>query len=236
MHHDLLISHKPNALVFDYQWPLTIMPEVNKIVYKKYDFVNFAVSLSLKKGFHDSIQAIAIVKKKYPNVKLNLVGGGDSNTKQELDSLIDSLDVKDNVVFTSFFEKQKDMFQHIQNSRFAVLPCKIDNISGTMLQAMYYELPLVVYNTPGTPSLNKDKECVLISELSNVESLADNMLLLMDDPQKANNLLQNAKMHMSDTTDNDKKVDRLVLDYKAIIEHYHNNTDIPHHLLFNLNS
>lgn len=236
MHHNLLISHKPNAIVLDYQWPSKKLPEVIEIADKKYDFVNFAAGLSFNKGFHDSIRALAIVKRKYPNVKLNLIGGDGANVKNELESLIESLNLKDNVEFTSFFEKQEDMFQHLQYSRFAVLPCKMDNISGTMIQSMHYGLPLVVYETPGTPSFNKDKECVLISKHSDVESLAANMLILMDNPQKAESLRQNAKEYMSKSTDNVKKVDRLVSDYRAIIEHYHQNTVIPQNLLFNLDN
>jgi glycosyltransferase involved in cell wall biosynthesis len=234
MHYNLLLKNKPDAIVFDFNWPTEKLPAVKPIEEKIYDFVNFAAGLSLNKGFHDSIQALAIVKKRYPNVKLNLVGGGDSDAKQELEFLIKSLELKHNVVFTSFFEKQEDMFQHLQYSRFAVLPCKMDNISGTMLQAMYYGLPLVVYKTTGTPSLNKDNECVLISEHSDVKSLAENMLLLMENPHKAQSLRQNAREYMNKTADNDKIVGRLVADYKAIIEHYRQNIAIPQDLLFKL--
>lgn len=233
MHYDLLRKIRPDAFIFDFYFPSNKLPEVNNVSEKQFDFVNFAMGLSFNKGFHDSIQALAIVKKKYPNVKLNLVGGGELTIRQELESLVESLNLEHSIVFTPSFEKQEDMFQHLQYSRFAVLPCKMDNISGTMTQAMHYGLPLVVYKTPGTPSLNKYNESVLIAEHSNVESLAANMLLLMDNPQKAESLRRNAKVYMNNKTDNDKIVGRLVDDYRAIINHYHQNTPVPYDLLFN---
>lgn len=234
MHHDLLLSHKPSAYVFDFKWPGRKLPEVNKIKNKKYDFVNFAQAFRHIKGFQDSIEALSIVKKKYPNVMLNLIGGDVSNMKQKLETLVESLGLKENVVFTPFFEKQADMFQHLQYSRFAVLPCKMDHIAGTMLQSMHYGLPLVVYETSGTPSLNKDKETVLISEHSNVESLAKNMLLLMDNPVKAEELRNNAFDYRSKTADNGENTKKMILDYHAIINHYNHKTIIPENLLFNL--
>ena len=231
MHHDLLLNDNPKANVFALSWCASELPKV-KSLSKEYDFVNFAAGLSLKKGFHDSIRALALVKEKYPEVKLNLVGGASPEVKNELLSLINSLGLHDNVVFTPFFKKQEDMFQHIQKSHFAVLPCKMDIISGTMSQSMYYGLPLVVYKTTGTPQLNINKECVLISELSNIESLAQNMLLLMDNPEKAAELKKNAQEYIKDFHNNKKATDDLIASYHAIINHQHRGAVIPKRLLF----
>ena len=232
MHHDLLLKDNPDAIVFSLSWCSSNLPDV-KALDKEYDFVNFAAQLSIQKGFHDSIRALALVKEKYPEVSLNLVGG-NSDVKIELESLVNSLGLRNNVTFTPFFEKQEDMFQHIQKSRFAVLPCMIDIISGTMTQSMYYGLPLVVYKTTGTPKFNVKKECVLISEINNIESLAQNMLLLLDNPEKAAQLKKNAREYILDAKDNKKITDNLIADYHAIIAHYHNGTAIPEELLFDL--
>ena len=58
---------------------------------------------------------------------------------------------------------------------------------------MYYEMPVVVYKTAGTPTLNEEKECVLIADMENVKQLAEKMLLLLDDEKKASELCKNAK-------------------------------------------
>lgn len=220
-----------NKTAYNFHWKLgNIFPEFD-IKEKRYDFVNFAMAMSLKKGFHDSVKALAIVKQKYPNVKLNLIGGGEEAVKQELEALIAEHELQDNVEFTPFFTLQEDLFRHIQYSRFAVLPCKIDFIPGTIRQSMHYGLPVVCYETAGTPTLNNDSPCVLIAENSNIEDLASKMLLLMNDEKKANDLRANAKALSDSKRDDAGIISQIVENFKAIIAHYNNGTPIPSELI-----
>ena len=136
-HYDLLRELVPEVSIFKFGFPSKGVLLEPTPCEKKYDFVNFALGMSAKKGFTDAIEAVAIVKKSFPNVTLNLVGGGSVEEKVKLAKMAEELGVKDNVIFTPFFEKQSDLFRHIQQSRFALLPCKMDNVSGTMMQAMH---------------------------------------------------------------------------------------------------
>ena len=236
MHFDLLQQFAPHALIFKYGYPTKGLLMNPTPTDKEYDFVNFALTLDLRKGAQDSIKALSIVKQKYPNVKLNLVGGCNSDNRKELNDLIHSLDLKNNVIFTPFFEKQSDLFHHIQKSRFAVLPCKLDNISGTMTQSMQLGLPLVVYKTSGTPLLNREKECALIAGKGNIEELAQHMLTLMDCPEKAEMLAQNAReFQVKQAEYNRGNGDRLVANMRAVIENYRKGVPIPQEQLFDPN-
>lgn len=234
MHYDLLRKIAPDVNIFRYGFPskgilLNPTPTV-----KEYEFVNFAVWMSSKKGFPDAIEATAIVKEKYPNVKVNLVGGGSEETKKELAAMAERLGVKENIVFTPFFEKHSDLLLHIQKSRFALLPSKMDNTSGTMNQAMQLGLPIVVYKTTGTPSFNREKQCALIAEHSNVQDLATQMLKLMDSPELAETLRVNAREFQ------EKKAaaarlngERLIATVKAVIDNNKEGKEIPEELFFN---
>lgn len=230
MHYQLLRQMNPDA--YNFKWSFGyIYPEVRSSE-KLYDFVNFAMTMNSMKGFPDSIQALAIVKKEFPNATLNLVGGGTREYKEELVQMADRLGLHDSVTFTPFFEKQEDMFHHIQSSRFALLPCKIDSISGTMVQAMHYGFPMICYHTAGTPLLNENKECVLIAENSNVDDLADKMLLLLRDEQKAKALAINAKEYFSLKWGDDQRIRRQMVDnFRAVIANYREGTPIPKELL-----
>ena len=233
-HYDLLKAIAPECYIFKFGFPskgILLEPTPTE---KEYDFVNFAMGMSSKKGFTDAIEATAILKKKYQEVKLNLVGGGSMEQKAALEKMAEQLGVKDNVIFTPFFEKKSDLFLHIQKSRFAVLPCKMDNTSGTMTQAMQLGLPLVVYKTTGTPSFNREKECALIAEHSNVEDLAAKMLVLMSDSEKAELLRKNAREFQEKRAAyNRGNGERLVANFHAIIKNYRNGTPIPKEQLFN---
>ena len=231
MHRDLLLSMRPDAYVFHWSAD-TSYPEVKKISQKKYDFVNYAMGMTPKKGFPDVIEALAIVSKSYPSVKLNLVGGGSVEDKNSLMKLAERLGVSQNIVMTPFFEKQEDLFQHLQNSRFAVLPCKMDYIAGTMIQSMHYGLPLVVYETSGTPTLNSDGECVLIANNSNVKDLADKMLIMLDNPDKAEQMAERAKEFERRRTDRKKTVQEIVDVSRAVIDYVNNGVEIPKELIY----
>lgn len=232
VHRQLLLNNNPNAIIFDYHFPVDVLPKVKECD-KIYDFVNFALQLDSRKGAQDTVKALAIVKKQFPNVKLNFVGRCDAVQREELNVLIYELDLMDNIEFTPFFEKQIDMFQHIQKSKNAVLPCKLDFISGTQFQSMYYGLPLVVYKTAGTVTLNKNKECVLIAELEDVNDLAKKMLILMSDDIRREKLKQNAmEMAIAEKEEDNSVVEHLVDNYKLIIDHYYNGKVIPDDKLF----
>ena len=233
-HYDLLKVMRPDATIFKFGYPSGGKMHDPVETEKLYDFVNFALIHDSRKGTPDSIRALAIVKQKFPNVTLNIVGGCDEGMRLKLENLINDLSLKENVVFTPFFEQRKDVLLHIQKSRFAVLPCKMDHISGTMNQSMQLGLPLVVYKTTGTPLFNRKKECALIAEKDNVEELANHMITLMEHPEKAELLARNARDYqeiiMNQKTQNGA---HLVANFKAIIDNFHNDSPIPQEQLFN---
>lgn len=175
--------------------------------------------------------ALAIVKKTHPNVKLNLVGSPTPQDEKLYHDLVAEFDLKENVVFTPSFELQKDVFQHIQKARFALLPYKLDYISSTTWQAMYYEMPVICYKTMGTPTINADKECILIAEMENVESLAEKMLVLLENPDKADELRKNAKQLVDNRNDGIKITNEIVRNFRAIVNNYNNGTPIPEEYL-----
>ena len=233
-HYHLLKQLGYNHYIFSFQWP-TARDSFNPIPCDKkhFDFINFALHMSREKGFHDSIEALAIVNKKYPNVTLDLVDGGNDVVRAELKKMIKDLGLENNVTFTPFFAERNDLFQHLQQVRFAVLPCKVDHISGTQIQSMQYGLPMVCYKTTGTPTLNKERECVLIAELNDVEDLAEKMLLLMDNPAKAQELRTNAlEFSKKRLQKSEENMPRLVENFKAIINNYKSGTPIPESQLF----
>lgn len=233
LHYELVKKINPNAIVFDFQYPRKRLPDIPDVA-KEVDFINFAFELSEAKGAQDCIKALAIVKKKYPNVKMDLTGGCSEATKQELLCLVSELNLKENVTFTPFFEVRDDMFQHMKSARFAVLPIKYDNISGTVMQAMRYGLPTVTNVRPGTLKVNESSECLLLANVGDVEMLAEKMLVLMDDPEKADILKKNGEEYMYNFEHaEDHAAEKIVRDFHAIIENFCKQTPIPLELICN---
>jgi len=232
IHRDLVLHNNPNAIVFYYTFPQKPLEKISNVI-KKYDFVFFAAGVTKHKGIEDTIQALALVKKEYPEVTLNIVGSCDINYKKYLEKMIVELKLKNNIEFTDYFPKQSDMHKHIQQAKYAVLPVKLDVISGAIIEAMQIGLPVITYKTTGTPTLNKYGEAVLISDIDDINSLAQNMLRVIKEPGLVQKMLNNSKIFIEREYNNTAIIDGLVNIYNAVYKHYYENEPIPNELLFN---
>lgn len=229
-HGDLIHKINPHVNVLKYSWPTMRFSDISEPE-KRFDFVNFAFSMDSRKGDEDSIRALAIVKKTFPDVTLNITGGYSPDRKKYLEKIIDELELNENISFTPFFENHDDMLRHVMQSRFAVLPIKLDLVSTTVKEAMFYKMPVVTNATKGTPSLNKEKTRVLLAEIENIDSLAEKMLQVMQNPNLAELLKKNAHEYIVQQQENNaKKVDDLMHVLNAIYDNKHYQTPIPKNL------
>jgi glycosyltransferase involved in cell wall biosynthesis len=234
MHRDLILRNNPDAVVlrvkFCKQQP---MPACARV--KLYDFVFFAAYILNGKGIEDAILALAKVKKFKNDVTLNVVGGCSPQYKGHLMELIGALDLIENIKFNGYFPLQSDMFKHIQHASFAVLPIKLDDVPSTVIEAMFLDIPVVTYKTSGTPYLNRDVPCVLLAEIGDIDTLATQMIKLLESPSLAHTLRCNAKEFVKIEYDSAVCAQRIARNYKAVVEHYHHNKPIPDDLLFDVN-
>lgn len=221
-----------NKTAINFMWRLgNILPNVKPLP-KEFDFVIFAMHVIPSKGYTDIVDAMNIVHKNKSNVTLNIIGDGTPEYMDELRNLIKNYGLEENVSFTPTFSDQSELFQHLQRSKYAVLPCKLDSIASTIRQAMYYELPVVCYQTMGTITLNQNKECVLIAKNGDVSDLAEKMLILLNDEEKATELRKNAKEYTSRWNDDEKITTQMVDNFRAIVANYRYGTPVPERLQY----
>ena len=231
-HRDLVLKYRPDGIIFKLVFPYKEFPKI-KEVEKKFDFVYFAQMVSVKKGVNNAVEALAMVKVKHTNVSMLIVGSNHEPYKTILNNRIAELGLSENITFHDYFPKQEDMFQYVKQARFAVLPIKIDIVSGTILQAMRLGLPVVTHITSGTPKLNKKSECVLLSEIDDDRATADNMLKLMESPELAERLRKNSLEYLK-TEDNEAKQAgaKWIAQYQALYNHYYKGIDYPEPLIY----
>ena len=157
---------------------------------KSYDFVYF--SLNINKAADLAIEAFAIAKQSHSKINLLVVGDYDEDFKRQLDARIAELGITESVVITGKLQTHDDVIKEIKKARFALLPLKIDYISGTIREAIACGLPVVTTITAGTPTLNEKRESVLLSAVGDHEALAANMIKVMESEELANTLVNNA--------------------------------------------
>jgi glycosyltransferase involved in cell wall biosynthesis len=235
MHRDLLIENNREAIVLKGYLPAKTPGKIEEQVHE-YDFVCFAAGHDDKKGTKDAIEAISLVKVRKPDVRLNIVGKCSPDYREILDKIIIKLGLIDNIVFHSYFAEHADLFRQVKKSKFALLPVKMDVISSTTREAMHLGIPVITYRTSGTPLLNKEKECVLLADIGDINKLVENMILLLESDTLANKLRLNAQEYVDINFNNAVEAIRLKKIYRAVILHNTNGSEIPKELLFDIDN
>lgn len=193
---------------------------------KTFDFVYF--SLNINKAADLAIEAFAIAKKSHPEIKLLVVGDYDDDFKRQIDARMAELEITRSVVVTGKLQTHDDVIKAVKKARFALLPIKIDFISGTIREAIACGLPVVTTITTGTPTLNEKRESVLLSEVGDHEALAANMVRLMESEELSNMLVNNALDTIDELYGNKGMALKLRDAYKALYAKYAFGTEIPH--------
>lgn len=196
---------------------------------KKYDFVYFSNDIS--KAADLAIEAFILTSQSHPNLTLNIVGGYSHNYKAQLEERLVKAGVRDNVVFSGKLPSHEDVIKQIRLSHFALLPLKIDIISGTIREALANGLPVVTTITVGTPMLNEKRRTVLLSEIGDHQALADNMCKLIEDPTLCEEMRKNGGIYMNEKDSNELRVKRYVDIYFALCNNFYCGTKINPDLL-----
>ena len=223
--HDSLVH---DAVILNIILPLT-EPINEEESEKLYDFVYFAKDI--EKSADYAIEAFALAAKQKPGISLDIVGDYSSQFKEMLDKRINDLGLTENVRFEGKLPTHDDVLRQIKLSRFAVLPMKIDLVTGTIREAMANGIPVVTTITPASPNLNVKRESVLLSEKGDFQAMADNMLRLLRDKDFADRIRENALITAEERESNQEIVSQWVIAYKACIDNFRNGTPIPEDLL-----
>ena len=182
---------------------------------KKYDFVYFSANIS--KAADLAIAAFCLAAKKHPEISLDVIGAYSEDFKNHLEEELDKSGVKPNVTFEGSLPSHDDVINSIRKSRYALLPLKIDMISGTIREACANGLPVVTTITGGTPQLNTVRETALLSPIGDDEALAENMIRLVENPEIAAKLKENGYLYAESLANNKEIINKWVETYEKLI-------------------
>ncbi len=102
------------------------------------------------------IHAISTVSKTKPDIKCFIVGEGPM--KDELESLVDSLDINQNVIFKGFCDDQKELYSLMKGSSLFVLPSKREGFGIVVVEANSCGVPVITIDSPMNASKDLIKE------------------------------------------------------------------------------
>lgn len=224
----ILENIKQDAIMLNMGIALGVDPVIDPRIEKKYDFVYFANNIS--KAFDYALECFAIAKKTHPQITMNVIGGYSEAFIQQMMARITELGLNSSITFSGRLATHTDVMLNIQKSRFALLPLKVDLMSGTVREAMRHGLPTLSTITKETPLLNDIRESILLSEVGDYEKMAANMCRLLDDAEFAQKICENGKRTIEERYSNSAYMEQWRRGYYEILDNFHNNTPFSEYI------
>ena len=222
-------SINPSAIVCKVEFPATNPPII--LCVKEYDFVMNARTLTKFKGVEDTVKAFIKVVKLYPKATLRLIGAIEKETRLVLHNIIQENGIESNVTFSGRYERVEDMYIEVQKARYMVLPGITSAFNTTIREGMLMKMPVIMYETSVSRSINNTIECLLCAKMQDVQDLASRMIYAIEHPESMRRLADNAYQYAKSHFDSIPVTKNMVECFKAIIANATKGEKIPNKLL-----
>jgi glycosyltransferase involved in cell wall biosynthesis/folate-dependent phosphoribosylglycinamide formyltransferase PurN len=139
---------------------------------------------------------------------------GDGSQRKYLQRKARELGIEENVTFTGIRE---DVPRLISIMDLFVLPSLNEGMGRVLVEAGMMAKPVVATNVSGIPELIDHTQTGLLVEPANAKQLAEGIVELLTNPQKARYMGENAKLRMRDNYSADKMVDKIERLYNELL-------------------
>ena len=140
--------------------------------------ITFVGNLRRVKGVEYLIKAFQILLNSGRDCKLLIIGDGPE--RKDLISLVDTLGIQKNVIFTGSIPRENIM-DYLRISDIFVLPSLSEGFPNVILEAMAAGLPIVTTNFEGSSEIVEDGVNGFIVQTKNPKALADSIAEILDD-------------------------------------------------------
>jgi glycosyltransferase involved in cell wall biosynthesis len=140
-------------------------------------------------GIETAINAISIVRKTIPEVRLTIAGSGEQ--KEYLQKRVTDLELSENIIFAGKL-KPDEVAKLYQSADIMLNPTTVDNMPNSILEAMACNVPIISTNVGGVPYIVEDNKTALFVEVGNSAMMADKIIQLFNDRHKYQSLASNS--------------------------------------------
>lgn len=145
--------------------------------------------LSIQKGYDLLLKSWSIAIEKHKDWHLDIYGEGEEYFN--LIKTINCLGINSNV---TIHKPTLDIYEKYYESDFYILSSRYEGFGIVLIEAMSCGIPCVAFDCPYGPSdIIKDKENGLITKEGNINSLAKNIIYMIENKKKRIEMGKNAK-------------------------------------------
>lgn len=101
------------------------------------------------KGYDQVIESLHKLHDQYPEMKYLLIGKYDDTEKRRLGKIIESLNLKKQVIFTGFIP-DSELAEHFNLADIYIMPSEKEGFGIVFIEAMHYHLPVIAGNKDGS--------------------------------------------------------------------------------------
>lgn len=159
--------------------------------------------LAPQKGVEHFIRAAALVLKAHPEARFTVVGDGPF--RAELESLAESLGIRQSIAFTGFRE---DALSLAAGFDVFVLASLRETFGITLVEALSQGVPVVASRTGGIPEIVDGSTTGLLAAPGSAEEIAAQVCKLLDDRGLAARLAENGRRFVRETFTAERMVSR----------------------------
>lgn len=179
------------------------------------------------KGMHIIIKAIALLKSKYPKIKLKLAGSINVGNKLLdgysvfLNKLIKKYGLQENVIYLGSLDENQ-IITHLQEANACVIPSFIETYCLAFAESMMVGTPTIASYAGAMPELAVDGEEALFYNSMDYYSCAALIDKVIQDKKLAEHLSEKGRIRRMKENDITAVVSRQIEIYKEVLEYEHN--------------
>ncbi|MEM6338793.1 MAG: glycosyltransferase family 4 protein [Pseudomonadota bacterium] len=140
-----------------------------------------------KKGFSYLIESIKLIRESGHNIRLII--GGDGKEKDKLKQLVSKLNLNKEIDFVGWVSDKDAFFNKID---IFCLPSVSEPFGIIALEAIEHSKPVVATNSGGPQEIIRHEQDGFIANISSAEALAKYLTLMIENPERANNMSKSA--------------------------------------------
>ena len=187
------------------------------------------------KGLHMVLDALSIVKKNYPNVKMYIAGKTNfspTGIKERLlytgytkyiKKKITNLNLEENIEFTGYLSAE-EMAEKLSEVNVCIIPSSIENAPNALAEAMVVGTPIISSFAGGSPDMLNEGQCGLLYRFEEPEMMADRIESYFVDNELAKTKANNARIVARNRHDPNKLINIIKEIYEKVIIDYKRNS------------